>query len=116
MNRATADNAQEMALGEGLGPIMLWIKNLVDRVIEEDFGYPDLEFEWVDEKSSNLLQQAQITDLKVKSGLKTINEARAESGEDPVDGGDAPLIYTATGAVTLAGVLSGPSPSMGEAR
>jgi hypothetical protein len=85
-------------------------------VIEEDFGYPDLEFEWVDEKSSNLLQQAQITDLKVKSGLKTINEARAESGEDPVDGGDAPLIYTATGAVTLAGVLSGPSPSMGEAR
>jgi hypothetical protein len=105
MNRATADNAQEMALGEGLGPIMLWIKSLVDRVIEEDFGYPDLEFEWVDEKASDLLKQAQITDLKVKSGLKTINEARAESGEDPVEGGDIPLIYTGAGAVTLASVL-----------
>jgi hypothetical protein len=113
MNRATADNAQEMALAEGLGPIMLWIKNLADRVIEEDFGYGDLEFEWVDEKSSDLLKQAQITDLKIKSGLKTINEARAESGEDPIAGGDTPLIYTATGAVTLASVLGPSAPATG---
>jgi hypothetical protein len=107
MNRATADNAQEMAEAEGLGPIMLWIKSLVDQVIEEDFGFPDLEFEWVDEKSDDLMRQAQITDLKVKSGLKTINEARAEAGQDPIPDGDTPLIYTGTGAVTLASVLSG---------
>jgi len=106
MNRATADNAQEMALDEGLGPIMQWIKALVDQVIEEDFGIGDLEFEWVDEKASDLLRQAQITDLKLKSGLKTINEARAESGQDSIDGGDIPLIYTPTGAVTLASVLN----------
>lgn len=109
MNRATAENAQEMALDEGLGPVMLWIKSLVDQVIEEDFGWPDLEFEWVDEKASDLLRQAQITDMKVKSGLKTINEARAEAGEDPIEGGDSPLIYTGGGAVTLASVLNGPS-------
>jgi hypothetical protein len=107
MNRATADNAQEMALSEGLGPVMLWIKGLVDQVIEEDFGWPDLEFEWIDEKASDLLRQAQITDLKVKSGLKTINEARAEAGEDPIEGGDTPLIYTGAGAVTLASVVNG---------
>ena len=107
MNRATADNAQEMALGEGLGPIMLWIKCLVDQVIEDDFGYANLEFEWIDEKSADPLKQAQITEIKLKSGLKTINEARAESGEDPIAGGDTPLIYTGAGAVTLASVLSG---------
>jgi hypothetical protein len=107
MNRATADNAQEMALSEGLGPIMLWIKCLVDQVIEEDFGCADLEFEWVDEKADDLMRQAQITDLKVKSGLKTINEARAEAGQDPIPGGDTPLIYTGAGAVTLESVLKG---------
>jgi hypothetical protein len=107
MNRATADNAQEMALAEGLGPIMLWIKCLVDQVIEEDFGCPDLEFEWVDEKSDDQMRQAQITDMKVKSGLKSINEARAESGQDPIPGGDTLLIYTGGGAVTLESVLKG---------
>lgn len=107
MNRATADNAQEMALAEGLGPILLWIKGLVDQVIEEDFGWDDLEFEWVDEQPVDPLKQAQVADLKLRAGLKTINEARAESGLDPVDGGDTPLIYTGTGAVTLASVLAG---------
>ncbi len=107
MNRATADNAQEMALAEGLGPTMLWIKCLVDQVIEEDFGCQDLEFEWVDEKSDDQMRQAQITDMKVKSGLKTINEARAESGQDPIPGGDVLLIYTGAGAVTLESVLNG---------
>jgi PAS domain-containing protein len=107
MNRATADNAQAMALEEGLAPLMLWVKALVEQVIEEDFGWTDLEFEWVDEKAADLLQQAQITDMKVKSGLKTINEARAEAGQDPIPGGDAPLLYTAAGAVTLASVSGG---------
>jgi len=107
MNRATADNAQEMALAEGLGPIMLWVKCLIDQVIEEDFGCPDLEFEWVDEKSDDQMRQAQITDMKVKSGLKSINEARAESGQDPIPGGDTLLIYTGGGAVTLESVLKG---------
>jgi hypothetical protein len=114
MNRATADNAQEMALDEGLGPIMLWIKNLVDQVIEEDFGFPDLEFEWMDEADSDPLKQAQVTDIKLKSGLKTINEARADSGQDPIPGGDTPLIYTGAGAVTLASVLH-PNPSPAKA-
>jgi hypothetical protein len=109
MNRATADNAQEMALEEGLAPVMLWIKGLADRVIEDDFGCGDLEFVWIDEKATDPLRQAQITDIKLKSGLKTINEARAEAGDDPIDGGDTPLIYTAAGAVTLASVLGGNS-------
>ena len=107
MNRATADNAQEMALAEGLAPVMLWVKSLIDQVIEEDFGSPDLEFEWIDEKSDDPLRQAQIIETRLRLGLKTINEARAESGEDPVAGGDTPLIYTGAGAVTLESVLKG---------
>jgi len=106
MNRATAETAQEMALEEGLGPIMLWIKDMIDQVIEEDFGCADLEFEWVDEKATNLLEQARITEMKLSMGLKTINEARAEAGLDPVEGGDTPLIFGA-GAVTLASVVAG---------
>ena len=107
MNRATADNAQEMALAEGLAPVMLWVKSLIDQVIEEDFGSPDLEFEWIDEKSDDPLRQAQIIETRLRLGLKTINEARAESGEDPVAGGDTPLIFTGSGAVTLESVLKG---------
>src|SRR6185369_13715809 len=78
MNRATAESAHEMALEEGLAPVMLWIKSLIDIIIEDDFGFDDLEFDWFDEQANDPLEQARITDMKLRAGLMTINEARGE--------------------------------------
>jgi hypothetical protein len=73
---------QEAALGEGLAPLLRWVKGLIDRVIEAEFGWLDLAFAWVDAPALSPVEQARIHELQVRSGIKTIDEVRAELGLD----------------------------------
>ena len=85
MNRATAGSAQETALEEGLMPLMQWIKNLINRLIVQFWGYTDLEFTWEDAKDIDPAIQANINQIYLNTGVKTINEVRAEIGLEPMD-------------------------------
>lgn len=99
MNRATAETAQETAAMDGLAPLQQWVKNLIDTVILDDFGYDDIEFQWLDEDELDPNIKSQIIDREVASGLLTMNEARAEKGLDPYDHEDAdrPMFKSAQG-------------------
>ena len=101
-NRATAETAQAAAGQEGLAPLQGWVKHLIDRVIAEDFAAPDLEFAWTEAGGTDMAALAQTNKLLVAAGIKTVNEARAELGLDPIPGGDRAVVETATGAVPLA--------------
>jgi hypothetical protein len=97
MNRATAQTAQEAAIQEGLAPLMLWVKRLVDRVIKDNFDSPDLEWGWVEDKAQDPKEAADVDSELVKAGIMTINEVRNARGLDDIDGGDVAMIATATG-------------------
>jgi hypothetical protein len=90
MNRATAEEAQDQALSEGLAPIRQWVKGLADEIIAAEFGAPDLEFAWADDLPGDAVQYAQIAADYVRAGIKSVNEVRRELGLPPVAGGDAP--------------------------
>jgi hypothetical protein len=79
-NRATAENASEQALSEGLAPIMQWVKGVVDRLIMQHFGVSDLEFDWVSEEAIDPLIQAQVDQIYVINKVKTPNEIREQLG------------------------------------
>lgn len=110
MNRSTADNDAERSQDEGMAPLMEWAKRLIDDVIADDLGFPDLEFQWGKVREIDAVKQAEITDRKLRNASLTINEARDLDGRDPIDGGDIPLIYTARGATPLERVLAEPEP------
>lgn len=80
MNRATAQTGAELAVQEGLHPIMQWVKNLVDFVIWKYFGFTDIHLSWEDKKDPDPLQQAQINQIYLAAGVKTENEVREELG------------------------------------
>jgi hypothetical protein len=82
VNRATAETAAEAAKEEGLAPIMMWVKNLVDYIVWKHFGYKDLHLSWTDEKDPDPLQQAQINQIYINAGVKDANEVREEIGLD----------------------------------
>lgn len=103
MNRATAKTAKDSALEEGLLPIQLWVKRIIDRIIEEDFDAPDLEFTWVDDREQDPLVAMQVDTGYAKAGIKSPNEIRDGLGLNSVDGGDEPMLATATGYVPLPG-------------
>jgi hypothetical protein len=115
MNRATADNQSAQAEDEGLEPTKEWVKDLVDEVIAEEFGSPDLELMWLDEDSGAAEIEAQF-EARVKIGAATLNELRDALGLDPFQNpaADRPMVLTATGYVPIeAGGGGGANPSPG---
>lgn len=89
MNRATAQNAYEASLEEGLEPLMVWIKNLMDDIVQEHFGYPDLEFVWDDRKKPAPAEMASINTSYMRQGVLSLDEVRQELGKEPLGMGHA---------------------------
>jgi hypothetical protein len=103
MNRGTAGEDQDRGLEEGLQPIKLWAKRLIDGVIQDEQGARDLEFAWNDAPSVDPKAQADIDDVSLRNGSATIDEVRARRGEGPLPDGQGAKarIYGAQGAVSL---------------
>jgi len=101
MNRSTSQEDQDRALEEGLLPLLKWAKRLFDGIIQDDFGFHDLEFVWDTIIDLDPLKQAQVHDIYLKNGTISHNEARDDLGRDPVKGGEEPMIITASGGVPI---------------
>ncbi len=103
MNRSTGITDQDRSEEEGLEPLKLWAKRLIDGVIQDDFGHDDLEFVWVDTPSIDPKIQAEIDSINLKNGTVSIDEVRDSRGQDPLpDGlGEKPFLQIATGGITL---------------
>jgi hypothetical protein len=80
---------------------MAWVKRLVDGVTQDDLGHADIEMVWDDLDELDPKVQEEIDDKQIRSGRMSINEWRAGKGLAATAGGDAPMIYTATGAMPL---------------
>jgi hypothetical protein len=100
LNRASAETQDQAALREGMAPLMRWLKRVVDRILGQVLGWPDLEFVWQDTTEQDPETQARIAVSLVGAGITTRNEARATLGLPPIQGGDA--LTTAGPAVPLA--------------
>lgn len=112
-NRATAVSAHDAALEEGLAPVQAWLKELVDDAIQR--GWPDcgLEFAWGDDAEVDAAVQEAVLTGYVSKGVYCINEAREKLGLDAVEGGDVPMVLTATGYVRID--VNADAPTAGEA-
>jgi SPP1 gp7 family putative phage head morphogenesis protein len=101
LNRATAEQAQEVALEEGLAPLLGWVKRLIDTVVQDRLGHPDLEFAWSDKRPVDPLEQQQILAEYVHNGIMTRNEGRDILGLDRIPGGDDATVEVAGQGVRL---------------
>ncbi|MFH6786307.1 MULTISPECIES: phage portal protein [Methylobacterium] len=98
MNRASADTQKEIAEEEGLAPLLDWVKGLIDDVLADDFGAPELEFAWAEDVQIDEARQAEILRGKASSGLMSINEVRAKDGLDPDPSPAANQLMVLTGS------------------
>jgi PAS domain-containing protein len=83
-NRATAESSQEAAISEGLAPVMQWVKNLLDFIIQRHMGFADLEFDWHEEEAQDPLVVAQINKIYLEGGVLTVDEVRMDLGMEPL--------------------------------
>lgn len=79
-NRATSETANDAALREGLAPTIVWLKGLMDFIIQKVFGFPDIE--WImdnyQEEPPDALSARQLAE--VAKGALSLDEYRAERG------------------------------------
>jgi len=99
MNRATAETSVEQASAEGLMPILCYLADTINFIVQRCFGYSNLEFVWDQDRTINSLDQAKIDEIYVRSGVLSIDEVREELGKHPVGARNA--VITATGLVPV---------------
>lgn len=86
-NRATAGTAQEVAIEEGLAPIMRYVARKMTWMIQTGFKRPDLGFFWRDQKDVDPLVAAQIDEIYVNAGVDTPDEVRERRGLEALPNG-----------------------------
>ncbi|HET6376303.1 MAG TPA: phage portal protein [Methylocella sp.] len=103
VNRATAETQKELAAEEGLAPLLLWTKSLIDEIIASEFHAPDIEFTWGAGHETDAATQETILSSYTAKGILTINEARALLGRAPLTEASAsrPMTLTNSGYVPL---------------
>lgn len=84
VNKATAENDRNISEDVGLKPLMQFIRDWINDVIQNDLGMKDIGFNWVQSTAGSEYENAQALSLYVTSGIMTVDEVRAEKGMDPL--------------------------------
>jgi hypothetical protein len=107
-SRASAEQEKEQIEEQGIQVEMVWWKAFMDRLIVMGWGpdYANVEMVWSLDSEVAATDQATIDSTYLKLGRETINEQRVRAGQDPIEGGDVAMVYTASGAIPLS-VLAG---------
>jgi hypothetical protein len=103
MNRATSETDKESALEEGIVPLQLWVKRVLDDVIQSDLGFDDLEFAWSVARDVDAKKQSEIHDIYLRNATYCIDDVLLELGKDPLPEGlgEVHRIYTGKGTLAL---------------
>lgn len=109
LGHGSAGTEHEAAEEGGLSPLMNYISRLMSMIIAKWFARPDLEFSFVEDREFDPKTAAEIDDIRLKNGTRTINEVRDRNGEKPLPDGDKPLL-NGTGWSRLEDAVKEPAP------
>jgi hypothetical protein len=101
VNRSTAETADESQAESADAPLMQWIETLITREIQMVQGFPDLQFQFVSERTRDELKAAQKEEIEIRCGKKSLDEVRTAGGLEEI--GIPPFVMTAQGPVYLRG-------------
>ena len=81
LNRSTAAEMHDMAFRQAIVPTArLFAEHLTRDAIAKKLGWNDLEFVFTDLDARNEMEQAQIDEILIRSGVMTVNEVRRGRG------------------------------------
>jgi len=93
VNRATAISQKREFRDRTLLPLLRTIEYHLNTQVVSEFGYDDVEFQFIAETDiDDELQRARIDEIYLKTGSLTVNEIRERMGLEPVAWGEVPFI------------------------
>ena len=102
-NYATAKTQKEQMEQQGYGAILSLLKEVFNQqIIQKDFGFTDIEFDWVLTDSLDPEKANSIYDTSLKNGTMTVNEVRKKMNMLPYgDWADVPAILGGEGYLPI---------------
>lgn len=99
LNRATSEQAREQADEEGLQGRIFLVNNILNRLQRMTWGYKDIEFHLSYDRPQDSKKQAEIDNIDIRNGTKSVDEVRRERGYGPI--GAPNRVYTNNGFIPL---------------
>ena len=98
-SKNVSETQKEISEQKGYSSILHLIKEVFNQeIIWKDFGYDDLEFDWVADDSLAPDAASTMYDRDLRNGSLTLNEVRLKKGETPYgEFADKPMILGANG-------------------
>lgn len=101
-SKNVSETQKDLSEGKGYGNILDLLREVINDQIIGDFGYEDLEFDWVAPDSTDPQVASAMYDVDLKNGSITLNEVRQKRGETPFGKwADKPMILTGEGYAPL---------------
>jgi len=91
VNRSTAQVMDDMSFQQAIVPTArLFAESLTRGAIQKKLGWDDLEFTFLDLGTSTELEQAQLDQILIQTGIYTVNEIREQRGLPNLPAASAP--------------------------
>lgn len=106
VNRGESKDMKQSQANEALQPCLLWARDLINGIIQEDFGFDDLQATTVVETDLDEEKRTSITIQQHDDGLITTDEARSKLGYETIgeDWSKQLIVKTANGFVRADGL------------
>jgi len=98
-SKNVSETMKSLTEEKGYGSILHLLKEVFNQeIIWKDFGYTDLEFDWVVDDTMDPNDISTVVDSSLKNGTRTINESRHLMGLLPYgEWADRPMLLTSSG-------------------
>jgi phage portal protein BeeE len=103
-SKNVSETQRDITQEKGYSSILHLLKEVFNQeIIWKDFGFKDLEFDWVADDSLDPKEAADIFQLQLQSGVCTVNEARQKQGYEKYeeDWANQPMVLTTTGYIPI---------------
>ncbi|MFA5013941.1 MAG: phage portal protein [Actinomycetota bacterium] len=97
-NRATSTTSVNQDRERSLYPTSIFINELIDKIIQEDLGHPELEFSWTNISLATKPEEVKAVRDMIQGGMLAVDEWRLRQGLPPTGAKD-PLFMTPIGPI-----------------
>ena len=108
VNRSTSETQAGTSLVRGIKPLSSFLADIFNEVIGTELKQPDLKLQWQDLDPRDERLEAEINNIYLSSGVKSIDEVRQDEGMKPI-GADQPTVQTRFGPTLVSDVFNPPT-------
>lgn len=100
VNRATGEVQHDIGKERGLLPLVNFVKEVVDHVIQDIMGYESLQLVWTNLDPVDEKVEVEIAEKEIKMGALSVDEYREKKGLEPIGlghyvlSGNEPILVT----------------------